>query len=95
MDILCGTSFVFKMAEAPSSRYVSFEDEVSKDNEKKVPDSKAPENGHGTSTAATSTSAMDILLCDYVKLRKVRTGTQKGKRTAIDKKLQVPISIYS
>ena len=79
--------FVFKMAEAPSSRYVSFD--VSK------PDSanKAPENGHGTSSAATSTSAMDLLLCDYVKLRKVRGGTQKGKRTAIDKKLQV--SIYS
>ena len=36
---------------------------------------------------------MDLLLCDYVKVRKMRTGlgtgTQKVKRTAIDKKLQV------
>ena len=82
--------FCDQIAEAPSSRYVSFDVSTNDEN-------KAPESGHGTSSAgATSKSAamdeaMDLLLCDYVKLRKVRTGTQKGKRTAIDKKLQVSI----
>ena len=40
-------------------------------------------------TTAPLPTTIDLLLCDYVKLRKVRTGTQKTKRTAIDKKLQV------
>lgn len=77
------------MAEAPSSRYVGFK--VSKDDGT----DNALKNGHSTSSAiteaTTSTNPMDLLLCDYVKLRKVRAATQKGKRTAIDKKLQVSI----
>ena len=32
---------------------------------------------------------IELLLCDYVKLRKVRIGPQKMKKTTIDKKLQV------
>ena len=73
------------MAEAPDSRYVGFK--VSKDDGT----DNALKNGHSTSSATTSTNPMDLLLCDYVKLRKVRAATQKGKRTAVDKKLQVSI----
>ena len=38
---------------------------------------------------------MDLLLCDYVKLRKVRRGREKITKTMIDKKLQVYIAGYS
>lgn len=50
-----------------------------------------------SSGASTSTVAVDLLLCDYVKLRKVRTETRevKGKITAADKKLQVAICVCS
>ena len=37
------------------------------------------------------TKSTDLLLCDYVKLRKVRMGTQVYTKTATDKKLQVRI----
>ena len=42
-----------------------------------------------SSQGSSSNIAMDLLLCEYVKLRKVRTGTEYVKRTMNDKKLQV------
>ena len=73
------------MAEAPSSRYVTR--------------STISEAMINTVTTALRSSGivcpggsgnieMDLLLCDYVKLRKVRRG-EKIKKTRIDKKLQV------
>ena len=42
----------------------------------------------------SSTIAADLLLCDYVKVRKVRMG-EKLKKTKVDKKLQVSEEFYS
>ena len=43
----------------------------------------------GSSGNSTSTVAMDLTLCDYVKLRKTSTGPRKVKSAVTDKKLQV------
>ena len=45
----------------------------------------------GPSGNSTSAVAMDLTLCDYVKLRKARMGPRKAKGTVTDKKLQVVI----
>ena len=37
----------------------------------------------------SSAIAADLLLCDYVKVRKVRIGQKRLKKTKVDKKLQV------
>ena len=66
------------MAETPSGICVS-RNEIS----------EAPVNISSSVGACASTIATDLLLCDYVKLRKMRTGPQKEKSTATDKKLQV------
>ena len=66
------------MAEAPSSKCVS----EAHDTINKV-------RTNAVSTSSASASPVNLLLCDYVKLRKVPAGTQKVKRTLIDKKLKV------
>ena len=66
------------MAEAPSGRTTS-------ENETTIAASLASSKG----SAKSPDVAVDLLLHDYVKLRKVKTGTQKAKQTAADKQLQV------
>lgn len=43
----------------------------------------------GLSGVSGSTNAMELTLCDYVKLTKVRTGSQKVKESIADKELRV------
>jgi len=76
------------MAEALGSRNVT----TSTTNEATINTAaSAVESPGNVSSRASSTiaAAMDLRLCDYAKMRKVRTGTQKIKRTVNDKKLQV------
>lgn len=48
----------------------------------------------GSPGNSASAVAMDLTLCDYAKLRKIRTGSQKVKGALTDKKLQVRITMF-
>ena len=69
------------MAEAPSSRITAENETIINTVAASLASSKA--------SAKSPDTTVDLLLYDYVKLRKVKTGTQKVKQTTTDKQLQV------
>ena len=73
------------MAEAPSNRYVT----RSTISEATTASRSGPRSLDTDGMICPGTIEMDLLLCDYVKLRKARRGAEKTKKTKIDKKLQV------